>query len=147
MTTVSFLAKLLAPLMRNYFPNVCRVHRFILCLNYKMFPLVLYHPLLGQCIALFAVAEEWLLLDIGWFVLFSSPRKDTTLAYLMSSEVSITLLFYSPWFSKAYRLQVWYQGPKIDRFGSHCNWSSFRMSFNIRERETSYCWIESPHRP
>ena len=28
------------------------------------------HPHLRQCIALFAVAEGWLLLDIGWFVLF-----------------------------------------------------------------------------
>ena len=36
-----------------------------------MFPLVLYPPLiLRLCIALFAVAEGWLLLDIRWFVLF-----------------------------------------------------------------------------
>ena len=27
-------------------------------------------PHLRQCIALFAVAEGWLLLDVGWFVLF-----------------------------------------------------------------------------
>ena len=27
-------------------------------------------PILRLCIALFAVAEGWLLLDIGWFVLF-----------------------------------------------------------------------------
>ena len=47
------------------------VHRFMFCLNYMMFPLVLYPPLfLRQCIAIFAVAEGWLLLDIGWFVLF-----------------------------------------------------------------------------
>ena len=47
------------------------MHCFILCLNYMIVPLVLYHPpLLRQCIALFAVAERWLLLDIGWFVLF-----------------------------------------------------------------------------
>ena len=29
-------------------------------------------PILRLCIALFAVAEGWLLLDIGWFVLFLS---------------------------------------------------------------------------
>ena len=34
-----------------------------------------------------------------------------------------------------------------DRTGSHCNWSRVRMSFKIRERETSYCWIRSPYRP
>ena len=27
---------------------------------------------------------------------------------------------------------------KSDRFGSYC-WSRVKMSFNIRERETSYC--------
>ena len=36
-----------------------------------MFPSVLsLPPHLRLCIALFAVAEGWLLLDIGWFVLF-----------------------------------------------------------------------------
>ena len=42
-----------------------------------MFPLVLYPPppILRLCIALFAVAEGWLLLDIGWFVLFLEARK------------------------------------------------------------------------
>ena len=30
--------------MRNYFPNVRQVNCFILCLNYMMFPLVLYPP-------------------------------------------------------------------------------------------------------
>ena len=30
-------------------------------------------------------------------------------------------------------------GGKSDRLGSHCNWSRVRMSFNIRERDTSYC--------
>ena len=33
-----------------------------------------------------------------------------------------------------------------DWLGSHC-WSRIRMSFNIRERDTSYCWIRSPYRP
>ena len=47
-----------------------RVHRFILCLTYTMFPLVFTSSLLKQCIAIFAVAEGWLMLDIGRFVLF-----------------------------------------------------------------------------
>ena len=41
--------------------------------------------------------------------------------------------------------QAWYLGHKISkksyRLGSFCNWSSFRMSFNILERETSYCFL------
>ena len=35
---------------------------------------------------------------------------------------------------------------KSDWLGSHC-WSRIRISFNIRERDTSYCWIRSPYRP
>ena len=52
------------------FRNGRRVHRFLLCQNYMMFPLVLYPPCFRQFIAIFAVAEGWLLLDIGWLVLF-----------------------------------------------------------------------------
>ena len=48
------------------------------------------------------------------------------------------------------KCQVRYQchkiGEKSDWLGSHCNWSSFIMSFNIRERETSYGLIRSPYR-
>ena len=55
----------------SIFRNVRLVHRFILCLNYMVFPFVLYPQLLlKQCIAIFVVVEGWLLLDIGWFVLF-----------------------------------------------------------------------------
>ena len=56
----------------DFFRNDRRVHRFIICQNYMMFPLVLYPPppILRLCIVLFVVAEGWLLLDIGWFVLF-----------------------------------------------------------------------------
>ena len=46
--------------------------------------------------------------------------------------------------------QTRYQGHEIggksDWLGSHC-WSRIRMSFNIRERDTSYCRIRSPYRP
>ena len=46
--------------------------------------------------------------------------------------------------------QIRYQGHetggKSDWLGSHC-WSRIRMSFNIRERDTSYCWIRSPYWP
>ena len=53
-------------LMWNYFPYGRQVHRFILYQNYMKFPLVLYpHPILRLGIALFAVAEGWLLLNIG----------------------------------------------------------------------------------
>ena len=30
-------------------------------------------------------------------------------------------------------------GGKSDQLGSHCNWPRVRISFNIPERETSYC--------
>ena len=36
----------------------------------KIVPFCPHPPFLRLCIALFAVAEGWLLLDIGWFVLF-----------------------------------------------------------------------------
>ena len=53
------------------------MHRFILCLNYIMFPLVcIVH--LRQRIAKFAVAEGWLLLDSGWFVLFFSQMASAS---------------------------------------------------------------------
>ena len=45
------------------------------------------------------------------------------------------------------RYQVHDIGGKSDRLGSHCNWSRVSMSFNIRERATSYCWIRSPYWP
>ena len=58
---------------KGLYVNGRRVHRFILCQNYMMFPLVLYPPPLNYFEAvycLFAVAEGWLLLDIERFVLF-----------------------------------------------------------------------------
>ena len=39
------------------------------------------------------------------------------------------------------RFKVWSVG------GCHCIWSGHRISFNICERETSYCLIRSPYRP
>ena len=44
---------------------VRRMHRFIICLNDVSVGFVIPPPLLRQCIAIFAVAEGWLLLDIG----------------------------------------------------------------------------------
>ena len=63
------------------FRNVRRVHYFILCLNYMLFPFPL---LFRQCIAIFAVAEGWLFLDIGLFVLFFfiNEISDIHLRYL-----------------------------------------------------------------
>ena len=58
-----------------------RVHSFILCQNYTMFLLVLNPPppILRLNIAYFAVAEGWLLLDIGWFVLFLNIFKHVSI--------------------------------------------------------------------
>ena len=65
-------SKLLASLMRNYFPkrpSGAPLHTFS---NYMMFPLDLPPPpILRLCITIFTVAEKWLLLDIVWFVFFS----------------------------------------------------------------------------
>ena len=67
-----FLSKLLASLMRNYFPK--RTSGAPLLTLSKLYDVpvgfVFTPTLLRQCIAIFAVAEGWLLLDIGWFVLF-----------------------------------------------------------------------------
>ena len=38
-------------------------------------------------------------------------------------------------------------GGKSHWMGWHCNRLRVRMSFYIRDRETSYCWIRSPYRP
>ena len=40
-------------------------------------------------------------------------------------------------------------GEKTDQLGSCCicNWSRIRMSFNIIEKDTSYCLLSSPYRP
>ena len=91
--------------MRNYFRNVHRVHRFILCLNYMMFPLVPPPSLLMHCVAIFAVAEVWLFLDIGWFVLllnfvpeprrWQSLRKVSCYLYLLIPcipQISLSIL-------------------------------------------------------
>ena len=41
------------------------------------------------------------------------------------------------------KIQARYQDHEIseksDRYGIHCSWSRVRMSFNIRERKTSFC--------
>ena len=64
--------------MRNYFPK--RTSGAPLHTLSKLYdiPVGFETPaLLRQCIAIFAVAEWWLLLDIGWFVLFL-PLNDTS---------------------------------------------------------------------
>ena len=70
---VVFLSKSLASPMRNYFPK--RTSGAPLHTLSKLYdvPVGFYlppPPLLRQCFAIFAVAEVWLLLDFGWFVLF-----------------------------------------------------------------------------
>ena len=58
--------------MRNNFPKRPLGAPLHTLLNFLDVPVgfVPPSPHLRQCIALFAVAEGWLLLDIGWFVLF-----------------------------------------------------------------------------
>ena len=65
-----FLSKSLASLTRNYFPK--RPSDTSLHTLSKLYdvPVGFVTPHLGQYIALFAVAEGWLLLHIGRFVLF-----------------------------------------------------------------------------
>ena len=71
---------------------------FVLSLYYMMFPLVLYPPLLRQCIAIFAVAEGSLLFDIGWFVLFfytpAASNKICLSPFLFPQAISPYLV---PW--------------------------------------------------
>ena len=66
------MSKLLASLMRNYFPK--RPSGAPLHTLSKLYDVpvgfVPPPPILRLNIAYFAVAEGWLLLDIGWFVLF-----------------------------------------------------------------------------
>ena len=66
------MSKLLASLMRNYFPK--RSSGAPLHTLSKLYDVpvgfVTPPPIFWLCIAFFAVAEGWLLLDIGWFVLF-----------------------------------------------------------------------------
>ena len=65
------MSKLLASLMRNYFPK--RPSGAPLHTLSKLYDVpvgFVTPPILRLNIAYFAVAEGWLLLDIGWFVLF-----------------------------------------------------------------------------
>ena len=50
-------------------------------------------PILRLCIALFAVAEGWLLLDIGWFVLFFFQFCFCARNFQFEHEISIKLLY------------------------------------------------------
>ena len=59
--------------MRNYFPkrpSDAPLHTLSKSYDFPV-GLITPPPILRLCIALFAVADWWLLLDIGWFVLFS----------------------------------------------------------------------------
>ena len=49
-------------------------------------------PHLRKCIALFAVTERWLLLDIGWFVLLLKTLKEAI--FPLKSLYSIDLLMF-----------------------------------------------------
>ena len=67
---VIYISVTVALSIRNYFPNQSgALFHTLSKLNY-VFAGVVPLPQLRQCFALFAVAELWLLFDIGWFVLF-----------------------------------------------------------------------------
>ena len=73
MTTVSFLAKIISIPDEELFSETyvgCTASYFVKIIWYSRWFCI--PPLLRQCIVIFAVAEGWLLLDIGWFVLFLS---------------------------------------------------------------------------
>ena len=66
-----FLSKLLVSLIRNYYPK--RTSGAPLHTLSKLYDVpvgIIPLPLLRQCMAIFAVAEGWLLLDNRWSVLF-----------------------------------------------------------------------------
>ena len=66
MTNVSFFwSKLLASLMRNHFPKRSSGAPLYTLSKLNYVPVGFVSPSFGQCIALSAVAEGWLLLDIG----------------------------------------------------------------------------------
>ena len=46
-------------------------------------------PIFRLCIALFAVAEAWLLLDIGWFVLISHIKEHTVNVVICAGGISL----------------------------------------------------------
>ena len=73
--TVWFIVYILASLMRNFSRKVRRVHRFILCQDYMMFPMVLYHTFSFDVVYCFifnrrrvAVAWYWMVcLVLVWW--------------------------------------------------------------------------------
>ena len=78
-----------------------------------------YPPLLRQCIAVFAVTEGWLLLDIGWFVLFFSIIGWWSVWHSTDCRwIPGICTVISTWtLSSIY----WWSFPDIS---SHCTWSS-----------------------
>ena len=105
MTIVSFFSKLLASLMRNYFPKrqsgtalhnlsniyiLVEVSIYIIVCSRWFYSL---SPHLRQFIALYAVAKGWLLLDIGWFVLFWQANLATCYEFNFGSKSAIRLTF------------------------------------------------------
>ena len=83
------LSKLVASLMRNYFPKRPRGAPLNTLSKYYDVPVdfVTTPPILRLYVALFAVAEGWLLLDIGWFVLFLDNPPLTLARTLLNYHV------------------------------------------------------------
>ena len=92
MTTVGFLSKVLAFLMRNYFPK--RTSGASLLILFKLYdvPAGLVSPLLRQCIAIFAVAEGQQ--PVAWY---------RTICLVLS----LKLVFWTFIFNKIKKTHTW----------------------------------------
>ena len=77
------MSRSLASLMRNYFPK--RPSGATLHTLSKLYDVSVgfVPPILRLCIVVSAIAEGWLLLDIGWFVLFFYSECDMTFKNLL----------------------------------------------------------------
>ena len=112
-----------------------------------MFPLVFYPPppLLRLNIAYFAVAEGWLLLDIGWFVLF--------LFYCTSDQVRVSSICvnfcrsYAPFGTENTRnpqLLALFSYMLSDIELKFCIWFCFtvlQIKFECRQFPSIFVWV------
>ena len=92
--------KLLASLMRNYF--WCTASYFVKIIWCSCW-FCTHPPFFRLNIAYFAVAEGWLLLDIGWFVLFLISKKDI---FFYSYTSSYVFHIKHPSFTKCSRVRI-----------------------------------------
>ena len=85
-----YLSKLLASLTRNYFPKRPSGAPLHTLSKYYGIPIGFVTPFLRLCLALFAVAEGWMLLGIDWFVLFIQKRKNPYKHWFIAGSVTFS---------------------------------------------------------